>query len=165
MKVKIKTGSDRKIICCTFADDVQEFGEVIPNLALGYDPKNDSWFLTTNHDKNIAWPMKPERNLFEEADRAELDGVSKKELEAINERLENEVPDDAFMKAMKDRETIYRKTTCHHQDLLRFYEDAKKVGYRIDEDGDFFMWLWDRSARLIETGSPELPPLAAFGKK
>ena len=160
-----KTGDARKIICCTFADDVQEFGEVIEGLALGHDPKDGSWFLTREHDKNVLFPMKPERCLFEEADRAEIDGLDLECREAIDARLERDISNDLFKINMKNIGIVMRETKVDPTDLLRIYEDAKqKAGYDF-EQGHFLAWLFRRAARLIETGSPDLPPLAAFGKK
>ena len=141
MRKKFTTGSARKIICCGFSDDVQEYGEVLPYLALGHDPADGSWFLSKDHNKTISFPLKPKRNLFEEADVAEINGASNEEIESINERISATVSDADLSKFLKDIENVQKHTKCHPQDLLRIYDQAKKSGYDVDKDGFLIVWL------------------------
>lgn len=145
-------GPKRKIMCCGFSDEVEEYGEVIPGVALGHDPKDGSWFLSRDHDKDLTFPIRPYRDPWEEYDVAQATGADKATLDAIQARLESDMPEELFTQREADVETVSVKTIADFQDLLHIYEVAKTVDYNFD-GGTFTVWLFHRAGRLLATGS------------
>jgi hypothetical protein len=147
-----KTGDDRKILCCTFGPHVHEYGEVLEGLALGHDPHDGSWFLSRDHHKDIVFPIRPYKDSWDEFDVAEAAGADVATLAEIEKRLEAEIPEDVFVRGLKDIDIVRDKTIADHQNLLYIYEMARKVGYELERDGTFVLWLFHRAGRLVETG-------------
>ena len=146
---KPKKGNNRKIICCTFADNVIEYGQIIPGLALGYDPADKTWFLSTDHHKDVIFTIKPILDPFYEADIAEEKGLSEVTIEKINDKLGKSISNKKFEAWLEIINTVEKETKFHQRTYLFVYEMARKNGYELMKHGEFNFWLFQRSARLL----------------
>ena len=143
---------NRKIICCTFADEVEEYGEVLPHLELGHDPKTDKWFLTSNHDMDVEFPCRPFEDSYDKLFAAEEKyGEDSDICKAMEEELELGTETE-FEDVFKDVDVLKDTEVANPQYFIHIYELAKIAGYDLDKSAPLVYWLFVRAARLLETG-------------
>ena len=144
---------NRKIICCTFADEVEEYGEVLPFFALGRDPRTDTWFLTRNHDMDVVFPRKPVVDPYDRLFSAELvHGENSDICKAIEKEIDESISESEFEESCNIDTDVIGNTKVNQQYILTIYEVAKTAGYCLGESGVLVHWLFVRAARLLETG-------------
>jgi hypothetical protein len=148
-----KTGDDREHICCNFAQDVEEYGAVLPGLTLGHDPKTDAWFLSWGgHDMDVVFPERPSVDPYDRLTIAEDSGADDAACAAIDKELAYSVPESSLDRAMDADHAVMEKTAVNPQDFLHMYELAKAAGYSLDKSGVLMLWLFRRAGRLLDTG-------------